>query len=71
MSQAKEILLSNKHKGFEQLSLLSYISSLPLLADFFFTATVQTPDSETNENELLSISIKGSVFTDPFLFQLI
>lgn len=69
MLQTKEIILSNKHTGFEQLSLFKYVSSLPKMADFFF-ALKETPDSETNDNVFLSIFIKVGFLPTFFLFQL-
>jgi len=66
MAQRKEKLLSQKHTGFEDSSSHNILLSLPLLADFFFAVIFQSTDSATNEIELLSISLKGLAFRQPF-----
>jgi len=49
MSQSKEILLSNKHTGFESLLSFKYLS-LPKLADFFFAYLGPLSDSNHRAN---------------------
>lgn len=63
MSQSKEILLSNKHTGFESLLSFKYLS-LPKLADFFFAYLGPLSDSNYTANHT------GVDYCQPFFISL-